>query len=86
MPLYVSEKQSEFVLTADVPGAKREDLSIECAEDGWLSIRGRSGNVEYASGVFLSNVDATKANAVVRDGVLTVRLPKLRTNMKINCI
>lgn len=76
MPLYLDHRASEVVLTADVPGAKRDDLSIEFCEDGWLSIRGRAGNREYSSGCFLAGIDAQKAHAECHDGVLTIRIPR----------
>ena len=90
-PLVDIEEQDEtYVLEAELPGVKREDVNIELVGNE-LSITGeikererkgalrrrtrRTGHFEYH--VRLPNqVDASKIEANLDQGVLTVRVPK----------
>lgn len=80
----VSEDDQKFELSADLPGVKQEDLDIQVEKDV-LTIRGerkleRKG--ERVSGAFSraftlpKHVDVEKIVASLKDGVLTVTLPK----------
>lgn len=86
------ERDEEYVLTADLPGVKPADVSIDVA-DGVLTVSGqrsverdakRGGyvRVERATGRFARSltlpkgVDAEAIGASFADGVLTVRVPK----------
>jgi len=88
----ISETDDEFIVTADVPGTKKEDIKISVANNT-LTIRGEKKNVredkgenyhrmERCYGTFErtfslpSGVDAENIRAKVRDGVLEIRLPK----------
>jgi HSP20 family protein len=82
VPLWTQETDSEVVLTADLPGIPRDSLTITYDHD-WLSVTGKRANVEYTAGCTVRNVDATKADASVKDGVLTIRLPKTNKKLKI---
>jgi len=81
----------EFVLKAELPGLRREDIDLT-VEHNTLTIRGeRKAEADVRDGQFhrheriagtcsrsftLPNtVDATRVKAEYRDGVLTVRLP-----------
>jgi len=88
----VAESTDEYVVTAELPGAKPADVTVELHE-GVLTIRGekRSERDEqkehsrYVERVFGSfsrsfslpqNADGEKVQASFSDGVLTLRIPK----------
>lgn len=87
----IVEKGDELLLLADVPGAKAEGIAINY-ERGALTVAARVAprqnaptNVvlrEYGVGDFLrtfqigEGIDASKINAELSNGVLTVHLPK----------
>jgi HSP20 family protein len=92
-PVNLYETGDDFVLLAEIPGVRREDLGItieanritlrgerkiEVPTDKGVSVHRR----ERESGIFRRTfefpvpVDADKAEAVYREGILRVRLPK----------
>lgn len=86
----IEETDDAYLVEADLPGVKREDLSVELRESelvisGELKERERTGVLRRRSrrtGRFEYRVtlpgdaDADKVEATLRDGVLTVRVPK----------
>jgi len=92
-PVNLYETGDDFVLLAEIPGVRREDLEITI-EANRITLRGER-KIEYPSekgtsvhrreresGIFRRTfefpvpVDADKAEALYRDGVLRVKLPK----------
>lgn len=88
----VVENDDEFVITAELPGAKRDDITVEL-HDGVLTLRGEKKTerdekrdharyVERSYGSFSrsfslpSNADGEKLAATFKDGVLSLRIPK----------
>jgi len=88
----ISEDDGNYVVTAELPGTKREDVTVEL-EDDMLTIRGEKRNereekkekrrfVERSYGTFSrsftlpSNADAERVSASFKDGVLTVTIGK----------
>jgi len=88
----VFEKEDRFVVKAELPGMKEEDIDVSVVGDT-LSIKGerkteteikeedyyrceRSYGSFYRSIPIPSNVDADKIEASFEDGVLEVALPK----------
>jgi len=88
----IKEEKDRFVLHADVPGVKREDIDITM-EDGILSIRGERlleevqeegeyKRIERAYGSFYrrfslpDTADAENISARSNEGVLEVVIPK----------
>lgn len=88
----VHEEAQALVLRAELPGVKREDLSIE-VDGNLLTLKGerkletredahRYHRVERVHGTFVrqfqlpKDVDASSIDAQLADGVLTVTLPK----------
>ena len=88
----VFEKEDEFVVRAELPGMKEEDVDISVADDT-LTIRGekksesevKEENYHYCErsyGSFLrsialpSNIDSKKIEASYDSGVLEISLPK----------
>jgi HSP20 family protein len=86
----VSETESAYVVELEVPGVKREDVTIE-VEDGRLAVTGefketgnggtlrsrtrRTGRFEYRTRL-PRGVDAEQIGAELADGVLTVTIAK----------
>lgn len=88
----VFEKEDKFVVKAELPGIKEEDIHVSVVGDT-LSIKGekktetevkeedyyrceRNYGSFYRSIPLPSNVDADKIEAAFEDGVLEVALPK----------
>ena len=90
----ISETDKEYVVKAELPGVKREDVKVT-QEDGMLTIEGerkyekeekdeKKHRVERFYGTFCrsfnlpEDVDAKAIRAETKDGVLNVHIPKLR--------
>jgi len=88
----VSEDDDKYVISAEVPGVKRDDLTVECHE-GVLSIRGEKKSsreetrekarlLERSYGAFSrsfslpSDADADQLHATFKDGVLEIEIHK----------
>lgn len=88
----VAETPEEFVLKAELPEVRKEDMKIS-VEGGVLRLSGerkqekedktkRYHRIERFHGTFMRSfglpdvVDETKVSAEFKDGLLTVRLPK----------
>ena len=88
----VAENDDEYIVSAELPGAKREDVTVEL-HDGVLTLRGEKkgerqeekNQARYVERTFGSfsrsftlpgNADAEKMAASFQDGVLTIRIPK----------
>ncbi len=92
--LDVLETDDEFLVLADVPGSTSDQIDINF-EDGTLSVcagvkaRRATGFKrliqEYGVGEFVRSlrlgegIDSAKISAELKDGVLTLRLPKAET-------
>lgn len=90
-PVNLYEMAEGYVLTAELPGLSRESLEVS-VDGNRLTLRGERRidhpadaslhRVERRSGVFRrtfelpKGVDASKAEAAYRHGVLMVRIPK----------
>ena len=85
-------KDSEYVLKAELPDLKREDINITF-ENGVLTLTGeRKAEFDSQDGTYHRNeraygrfsrsftlpatVDANRINATYRDGLLTIRVPQ----------
>lgn len=90
--LDVYEDKDQFVVTAELPGMKKDEIDVSF-NDGSLTISGerKSEHENKEAGVFRSEryfgrfqrtvdlpaqVEGNKAKAEYRDGILTVALPK----------
>jgi len=95
LPLDVVAKDDEYVITANAPGLKADDLSVEVLGET-VAIRGeiKSEQQEEQDSYLLRErrygkfsrtlnfpveLDGAKAEASVENGVLTVRVPKAET-------
>lgn len=92
-PVDIIERENELVLTAELPGMRREDVEVEL-ENNVLTIRGEKraeheekGEERYIyerqfgeftrSFTLPRTVDADRIRARFSDGVLTVTMPKV---------
>lgn len=91
-PVDIYETEGEIILKADLPGVKKEDVSIE-VKDNVLTLQGERKpedvkpenyyRMERSYGTFQrsfslpSTVDQERIRARFRDGVLEIVLPKL---------
>jgi HSP20 family protein len=92
LPVDVQATDDEYVITANVPGLKADDLHIEIVEDV-VTLRSEveDEKVEEREGVLLRELhhgsyerklrlpdmlEADKAEAAIEDGVLKLRIPK----------
>jgi HSP20 family protein len=90
----ISETEKEYLVKADLPGVKREDVKITL-QDGVITIEGervqkkeekseKTHRVESFYGTFLrsftvpEDADARNVRAESKDGVLYVHVPKLK--------
>jgi HSP20 family protein len=88
----ITEDDKEYVITADLPEVKKEDIKLT-VQDNVMSISGerkyekeetgkKYHRVERAYGSFMrsftvpEDADGSKVSAEYKDGVLNVRLPK----------
>ena len=93
--LDIAEKDDEFIVKAEVPGCKAEDIDIS-VHGNILTISGEKKHekeekekgyyhVERSYGSFRRDlnlpveVDSTKIDAECKDGILLVKLPKAET-------
>jgi HSP20 family protein len=91
-PMDVDEKDNSLVFKAEVPGLKKEDVSVEI-DDGYLVIKGESKTesevkedayyrMERSFGSFYRSqplpfdVTPDQITATLKDGVLEVQVPK----------
>jgi HSP20 family protein len=78
----VLETENEFLVLADLPGTRPEDVDIRF-EQGELTVHGRrvARNDEFTTyhRIFsvADTVSADKISAELKAGVLTIRLPKV---------
>ncbi len=88
LPVDIRDEGESFTLTAVVPGLKAEDLNIQVLDDV-LRIEGEYQTSdgehllrELPAGKFVrtlrlpSELDPNKAEARIKDGILTLSLPK----------
>jgi len=88
----IAEDDDRYVVTVEVPGAKKEDVTVEMHENV-LTIRGEKRSereeekehrrlVERSYGTFsrsftlANNAASDRVKASFRDGVLTIEIPK----------
>ena len=88
-PVDIYENNDAILIQADMPGVKKEDLSVT-VENGTISLCGSRqfkscgttrfeefAPVKYQRGFTLpKSIDTTKITAKLRDGVLVLNMPK----------
>ena len=78
----IYETADELVLTADMPGVAKEGLQLEVSR-GVLTLEGEIQAADnqrqrsyYRQFTLSERIDADSGDAALKDGVLTLRLPK----------
>ena len=88
----ITEKEGKYTLTAELPGLKKEDISVSY-EDGYLTITGKKEHKKEEEGVdyhlketqygsfyrsfrLPKRIDEDKVQATFGDGLLTVEMPQ----------
>ena len=98
MSVDVKDEKDKYVLEAEIPGAKKEDIKLDI-DDGVLTLSAEIGNEKneekdnyvyrerrYGSvcrSFSLDNIDDSKIKAEYKDGILTVDLPKKEPEKKL---
>ncbi len=92
-PMDVHEDEKHYVITTELPGIRKEDISVEVHE-GVLTLHGEKKNereekgdrrrwIERSYGSFTrsftlpANADADHVDAGFQNGVLTLKIPKI---------
>jgi len=86
----ITELKNAYVLIAELTGVRREDLQVELAGRKLTisGVRNPSHQFQWAYGRFSrtiilpENVDLEKIEAILKDGVLRVTMPKLATDKR----
>jgi len=88
-PVDIYESETEYVIKADIPGIKRENIEVEL-NNNRLEIRGKTetpgkDNLKYSEFTLNKNfrsfkvgneIDSERIEAAVKDGVLVLTLHK----------
>lgn len=91
----ISENETEYVIHAELPAVKKEDIKVKVA-DGVLTLEGerrkekeekgeKMHRVERFYGSFSrsfalpDNADAASIKAESKDGLLTIKIPKIKS-------
>lgn len=94
MPVEISDKEKEYVIRAELPGIKKEDLDIDIEKD-FLRINAKKidetkeedknyRHSEFSYGEFSrtiqfsEEIDTEKTDAKLEHGVLIINAPKIR--------
>lgn len=92
MPVELKEKDTEYLVRAELPGIKKEDLDIDMDKDS-ITIRAKKEDSTEDEGkyykhsefnygefsrtiCFPQEIEINKANASLNDGVLKIEIPK----------
>ena len=89
----VTERDSEYLVKADLPGVKKEDIHVDLRDDvltisaetkgeteekeGDVVLRHERHYGKYSRSMRLDSIDKDKVKANFKDGVLELLLPKL---------
>lgn len=94
MPIEISEKEKEYVIRAELPGIKKEDLDIDIEKD-FLRINAKKidetkeedknyRHSEFSYGEFSrtiqfsEEIDTEQTEAKLEHGILVINAPKIR--------
>jgi len=79
----VNESGNELLVTIDMPGVPKENISVKVTDEGELIVRGEGEERRYVLRLRLPrNVDLDSIRAVYRNGVLSIRMRKVAEEEK----
>ena len=70
------ESDDNLILEIDLPGVKKEDITIKIHKDVFSVEAKRKQKMFYRNFYMPKNVDTTKILAEYNDGILSVTMPK----------
>lgn len=92
----VKEDENQYTVEADLPGIKKEDITLEY-QNNYLTISAKRNNItedktssyvkqernygEFKRTFYIDNVDENSVNASFKDGVLSISMPKKDKNV-----
>ena len=79
----LTSNESEYVIKHDVPGVKREDVSLT-VDDGRLKFSAKrydNGRTYVKAYVLPTDVDVNAIDAILEHGIITVKLKRLKKNI-----
>jgi len=84
----VDERDDSYIITAAVPGLSKKDIKVEVLHDkviieGSKKINDRMNSEIKREFAVYSNIDPDSASASVKDGILTVTVPKKAKKRKL---
>ncbi|MGM9973982.1 MAG: heat shock protein Hsp18 [Clostridiaceae bacterium] len=93
----LKETDTEYTITADLPGVDKENISLSY-DNGYLTIGAKRENViedknesyvrqersygEFRRCFYMNNIDDSAINAQFNNGVLSIRIPKLKEDKR----
>ena len=73
----VYESQEDVLILADLPGVRKEDLAVRFERNALVIEAARSDGARYRRAFDVpSAFDATKVDAELKQGVLTLKVPR----------
>lgn len=84
----VDERDDSYIITAAVPGLGKKDIKVEVLHDkvvieGSKKINDKMNSEIKREFAVYSNIDPDSASASVKDGILTVTVPKKAKKRKL---
>ena len=91
----IEDLENEYLVTVEVPGVSKKDISIDY-EDNYLTIsvekkeevndkkylRKEITESSYQRSFYLENINEDKIKAKLEDGILNIRIEKLKPEIK----
>ena len=91
----IEELENDYIVTVEVPGVSKKDISIDY-EDSYLTIsvekqednsnkkyiRKEITETSFSRSFYLEDVNEEKIKAKLEDGILTIKIEKLKPEIK----
>ena len=91
----IEELENDYIVTVEVPGVSKKDITIDY-EDGYLTIavekkednsnknyiRKEITDASFSRSFYLEDVNEDKIKAKLEDGILTIKIEKVKQEVK----
>lgn len=77
-PESTHETEKEWVFEVELPRVKKEQVKVKSINKNTIAIDVNTEKLTYQRTFHTNEIDATKADVKLEDGVLTVKLPKIK--------